>query len=265
MKKLTLKEHKKVLVEILNFMTKKSLENNINYSLIGGSLIGSIRHKGIIPWDDDIDVVLMPEEYEKLIKILSVDEGEYKLLEPGKKGYFYPFAKLVDTRTMLNEKVTKNIPEYGSYVDIFQYHYVSNNLILRFIHYKILILVKMFLASTTLSDQEIKNEKNILKKIRNRVASIIGMPHLMKMYLSLCNKKKKTNYIITNWPTYGFKKEIQKAKSLRKYEMVEFEGIKAMITSDYDEVLTTTFGDYMKLPPESQRKTHHEMEVYWRD
>ena len=70
MKKIELPEQKKLLVEMLKYITDICDKYNIKYSLIGGSLIGAIRHKGIIPWDDDIDIILMPEEYDKLINAL---------------------------------------------------------------------------------------------------------------------------------------------------------------------------------------------------
>ena len=66
MKKIELKEQKKIMIELLEYFDKVCRENNIKYSLIGGSLIGAIRHKGIIPWDDDIDVILSKNEYLKL-------------------------------------------------------------------------------------------------------------------------------------------------------------------------------------------------------
>ena len=77
MKKISIKEQQLLLIEMLDYITKICDKNNINYSLIGGSLIGAIRHKGMIPWDDDIDIILMPNEYEKLIDILKKKNDKY--------------------------------------------------------------------------------------------------------------------------------------------------------------------------------------------
>ena len=81
MKKINIVEQKKIMVEILAYFDKVCRQNNINYSLIGGSLIGAIRHQGIIPWDDDIDVILSRDKYLKIIEILEKDDdARFKIL-----------------------------------------------------------------------------------------------------------------------------------------------------------------------------------------
>ena len=70
-KEITIDEQKKILIKILAYVDNICRKNNIKYSLIGGSLIGAIRHNGFIPWDDDIDIILMPKEYKKLICALK--------------------------------------------------------------------------------------------------------------------------------------------------------------------------------------------------
>ena len=80
MEKINIVEQKKIMVEILAYFDKVCRQNNINYSLIGGSLIGAIRHQGIIPWDDDIDVILSRDNYLKIIEILEKDDdARFKL------------------------------------------------------------------------------------------------------------------------------------------------------------------------------------------
>ena len=74
MKELTSKEHKETLIKMLDFINKICVKNNINYTLIGGSLIGAVRHKGIIPWDDDIDIGLLHDDYVKLLELLRKNE-----------------------------------------------------------------------------------------------------------------------------------------------------------------------------------------------
>ena len=265
MRKIYLNEQKDIIINMLDYIDKICDEHSINYSLIGGSLIGAIRHKGFIPWDDDIDIILLPNEYKKLIDLLS-ESNDYLLLEPNNNDdYFYPFAKLISCETVLIENRVKRINNYGVYLDIFQYHYVSNNKLLRFIHYKSLVFIKVLLTASVLLDEEVKKEKNFLKKLRNFVARKIGTRKLKKKYLSLCNSKKETNYILANWPCYGFKQEIQKASDFKHFKKVKFETIKALITTDYDQILKTTFNDYMKLPPKNQRVSNHDTKVYWRD
>lgn len=262
-KRIDLEEQKKILVELLSYIDKICEKNNIKYSLLGGSLIGAIRHKGIIPWDDDIDIVLMPDEYDKLINVLTKSNDErYKLFNPkNNKDYYYPFAKLIDTKTILREKNIKEIDNYGIYLDIFKYHYVSNNSFIRKIHYKRLFLVQTLFARTMLNP---KNEKKLKTKVIIYISKIFGTNYFKKRHIKLCSNKKNTNYLLSNWPAYGYNKEIQKANDMSKYKKVPFENIKAMITENYDELLKTTFGNYMVPPPKEKQVLKHNCEAYWK-
>ena len=261
MKKIDLPEQKKLLVEMLKYITDICDKHNIKYSLIGGSLIGAIRHKGIIPWDDDIDIILMPEEYDKLINALENTNHYYKLYHPNDNNYLYPFAKLVDTRTILKEKNIKTANDMGVYVDIFKYHYVSNNNFLRKMHYKRLFFIQTMFARAMLYPKDIKNIKS---KIIVILANIFGPRYFKRRHMHICNKVKPTNYILSNWPAYGYLKEIQDARSYTEYKKVPFEKIQAYITKDYDKVLRTTFNDYMTLPPKEKRVAKHDTEIYWK-
>ena len=103
-RKISATEQQTILLDILKFLDHTCRKNNINYSLINGSLLGAIRHHGFIPWDDDIDVILTRENYVKLKKILDKETGQFQTLKPGKGGEKYPFIKLIDIRTHAIEK-----------------------------------------------------------------------------------------------------------------------------------------------------------------
>ena len=98
MNKVSLNEIKKIELELLALLDKICRENDIEYSLGGGSLLGSVRHKGFIPWDDDIDVMLTRKNYDKLIKILSCQD-EAELWHYSIKETFQPYAKLCHKQT----------------------------------------------------------------------------------------------------------------------------------------------------------------------
>lgn len=263
MKKIDLPEQKKLLIELLKYITDICQENDIKYSLLGGSLIGAVRHEGIIPWDDDVDIVLMPDEYQKLIKVLSEkNHAYYFLMNPEtNKDYYYPFAKLIDTRTTLIENGIKTIPNYGVYLDIFVYHYVSKNEFIRKMHYKRLFFIQTLFARAMLNPKEMQRLKT---KIIVTIANIFGPNYFKRRHMKICRSKHKTEYILMNWPAYGYKKEIQNVASYQKYKYVKFENIKAMITEDYDTILKTTFGNYMQLPPKEKRVAKHDTQIYWR-
>ncbi len=262
MKKIELPEQKKLLIDLLKYIADVCKEENIKYSLIGGSLIGAIRHKGIIPWDDDVDMILMPEEYDKLIKALENKDHYYKVYNPEtNKDYLYPFAKLVDTRTILKENNTKQGCDMGVYVDIFKYHYVSNNNFIRKLHYKRLFFIQTMFARAMLYPKNIKNLKSKMIVI---FANIFGPRYFKRRHMHICNKVKPTNYILSNWPAYGYEGETHHVSSYKEYKIVPFENIKVSITTDYDNVLTKAYGNYMALPPKEKRVTKHDTEIYWK-
>ena len=101
MKLMNDKEFKKELVNILVEFDKICSDNNIDYSLIGGSLIGAIRHKGIIPWDDDIDVIMTKENYDKLLSIVdNYKDNDICFINNNiNSEYYYPFLKMINKKT----------------------------------------------------------------------------------------------------------------------------------------------------------------------
>ena len=259
-------EYKKILIDLLEYIDDICRKNNIKYSLIGGSMIGAVREKGIIPWDDDIDIILIRSEYDRLIKLLEQSNNKkYKLFNnENNDSYYYPFAKLINTDTLLEEKNVKKIDGYGAYIDIFTYNYVPNNNLLRKIHYSILDKLKRCIG---ISVSITRNNKNKLKNIIYKLIKRIGYKKIISLYnkvFNLYSNKKNSKYIVSNWVAYGYDKEIQKSSNFKEFMDCEFSGINAMITKDYDEILTTTFGDYMIPTPPKDKKTSHNIEAYWK-
>ena len=109
-KKITKEEMKKIQINILDDVSKFCDENNIKYWIDCGTLLGAIRHKGYIPWDDDIDIGMLREDYDKFIKLYNSKKSKYKLkcIELDKT-YEYPFGKVIDTDTILYEPDEKGI------------------------------------------------------------------------------------------------------------------------------------------------------------
>lgn len=265
MKQITKKEHNEVLIGILKYIDEVCRENNIKYTLIGGSLIGTIRHQGIIPWDDDIDIALIKSEYDKLIEVLKKSTNEqYKLLNHStNSSYYMNFSKIIDLRTSLKEECCNDISDYGIYVDIFCYYNTPNNKILRNIHGSILKFEKNLL---TTSYKE-KKYNNILFNIGAFIARFIGSNFwyiLLNKTQNLYNKNNKSKYVVSNWMCYSLKKEIKERDLFKKYKYSKFENIDVMIIEKYDKFLRGTFGDYMQLPPEEKRVAHQIENEYWK-
>lgn len=265
MKKMNEKEFKEQLVEILKEFDKLCKQNDIKYSLIGGSLIGAIRHKGIIPWDDDIDVIMTKENYDKLLKIISSYKGNYRFINNDLNSeYYYPFLKMINPKTHIEEKYI-NIKEYGIYIDIF--HYVNlpqSKIQLKFFWYKLQFL-KLLISGYATKEIRKDDKYKVPKRIGKLISKIFGIKKIIKWYNYNINKynNKNSETIIGNWPCYKLEKEIQSKENIKEYKTCEFEKINVMIFEKYDKILKTTFGDYMIVPPKEKQKNHG-IKAYWR-
>ena len=257
-------DYKKVLVGILKYFDHLCRSNGIKYSLIGGSLIGAIRHDGIIPWDDDIDVILMPEEYEKLLKVLrSSHNSRYKALIPlDTDGYYFPFIKIIDSTTVLYEEGVKPKKDSGIFIDVFRYGYFSKREIKR--AYRKTKMLRSLLAGTIELKRDNDSIINILKNIRRiTIGKLLNYKQIIKQYEKLF-RNERAEYVMSNWPCYGAKKETHETENLQEYTNHKFEKIDVMIFKKYDILLRNTFGDYMTPPPPVDRRTNHHMTAYWK-
>lgn len=266
--KMKQEEAKMELIKMFAFFDKVCRENDIKYSLIGGSLIGAIRHKGIIPWDDDIDIILDKNNYDKLIYVFENKEFDdtYKLVNyKNDKSFFFPFSKLMNTKTKVIEHNShKKIENYGIFLDIFYYVNMPNEYKMQKKYFRSIKLINSLLSITDPKEKGINIMRRILRFSKNLIAKVIGDNRIHNIQEKNMNKylNYSCDYIVSNWPVYDMNKEIQEKKNIKEYIDADFEGIKAMIFKNYDNILKNTFGDYMKLPPEDKR-INHNMEVYW--
>ena len=120
----------------------------IRYSLLGGSSLGAIRHKGFIPWDDDFDVILLPEDYEKLLQNLtSFQDRNYFFLREGEKHYEMPFSKIMSRNLIFKEYNLKKQKFSGLYIDIMGFVYTYNYFLFRYLHFvfaKLLLILFLY-------------------------------------------------------------------------------------------------------------------------
>lgn len=124
-KEIKVEELKQIQLDILKFVDKFCKENNLKYFLAYGTLLGAVRHKGYIPWDDDIDIIMFREDYEKFVTTFK--DVNYKVFatEVNSK-YPYPFAKVGDTRTYYMEEI-KDVIDTGVNIDVFPLDYLPEN------------------------------------------------------------------------------------------------------------------------------------------
>lgn len=262
-------EHKEILLQLLREFIKICNNNDIKYSLIGGSLIGVIRHGGMIPWDDDIDIILREEEFEKLEKVIkNYKNDRYKFVNyESSEDNYYPFYKFIDSDTVLEEEKIKNFEDNGVFLDIFRYIHVPDNLIKRKIFFSKIKTVRKFLISSITKKESRRKEKNIFKRLLFFYSDMIGSKKIVKKYAKLeknSNKYINSKYIMCEWPTYKFENEIMNIEDYSGYISKKFDEVDVNIFDNYDKILSTTFGNYMKLPPLEKQKNTHNLKVYYK-
>ncbi len=259
MKELSLKEHKKRMLEMLAEFNNYCIKNDIKYTLIGGSLIGAIRNNGIIPWDDDIDIILMPEEYKKLEKSIKNEPFSFRIIGYNNfEDYYNPAFKIIDDRTYVIEDGIEK--KYGAFIDIFRYNYVPDNFFFKKVYY---LKYKYMLNVIHGFSPAAKNTKSLIKKLRNVYSSKLNREKYLNRFYSFLNKhnKKKTKSVIPNSLMYPFDKELQNSAYLKEYKLITFDGVEAMISTNYDQILKKVFGDYMTPPPKEKRVGKHSLKV----
>lgn len=260
-------ELRKIQLDILKHVDAFCKQNGIKYFLSGGSMIGAVRHHGYIPWDDDIDLMLLRDDYERLISLYTKkDNSEFKLhhfkLE---KGYLKPFVKIDNSNTILEEYAEDPI-EMGVNIDIFPIDVVPNEkskqikMYKRFQLYKNLINIKIIKESTSRAWY-----KNLLVFISHQLLSFLPMKSLIKALERNAIQYKGTVSDYCGVAVWGYGvKEINLRKNWDDVMEVDFENTKAPIPCGYDNYLTSVYGNYMQLPPEEKRVSEHLFRAWWK-
>lgn len=265
-----LEEQKKIQLEILKKVKEICDSNNINFFLGGGTLLGAVRHKGYIPWDDDIDIMMMRTEYERLLEIFDKEcnDNRYKLLSYNNdKDYYYPFAKIVDLRTTILEYPYKKIENMGVYIDIFPIDFLPDD------DKKINKLYKRYKTGNRIMDAY--KVDNIEEFTQNKLKLLLKKPLrwiiqkfkfykiILKMMDGLGKKYNNTKKVACISGRY-FEKEIMPSDYISDYVFLEFEGEKFKAPIGYESYLAKHYGDYMKLPPKEKQMSNHSNVAYWR-
>lgn len=263
MTELTLTDIKVRETNLLKEFKKICEVNNIRYFLAYGTLLGGVRHKGFIPWDDDIDILMPRPDYEKLIKIFSnINNNDIEMLLNERNDlYIYPFIKLIDKNTIVKELDVNSKYESGVWIDIFPLDGLpySDREINKFFE-KILFYKKILGISLYNKHKRSKNIfKTIIKFIFIFIIKLIGNKYWLKQITKLAKKYEyEGSQFIANctWPSYGTK-EIMNRKIFDETIKVIFEKEEYDAPKEYCDYLTQIYGDYMQLPPIDKRKTNH--------
>lgn len=226
---------------------------NLKYFLMYGSLLGAVRHNGFIPWDDDLDVAMLREDYEKFIQLSSEFDKPYFLQTPyTDEEYFFSFAKLRNSNTTAMSKmfIYQNYNK-GIFIDIFPIdNFDETNADERYKRIK-------FLGMENSTYMRRKNpnldEKNILRvKNHSGIKPLDAYEEIQS--LAQCTENSNSeNVSLAVWTVYDMKRMIYKRSDFEEALYWEVEGIKVPIPCGYKNILKTLYGDYMQLPPIQER------------
>ena len=275
MKEMSLDEIKNCTLDILKWVSVFCDEHKIRWWLCGGSLLGAVRHKGFIPWDDDIDIMLPRSEYEKLFRIFP-NNGRYLFLtSENTKDFPYAYGKIIDTETIKLEPLPRKYQKIGVDIDVFPIDNFPES------------DIDSLLLCEAIANRQDKLQR-ILARFCNRSTFIktIGYnlmfsPYILLRKSGLVNVAKYIHDIQVLSQKYneeetGYKgiitiahygvKEKNESVVYEQTVNVIFEGNEFPAPIGFQTYLRRLYGqDYMQLPPIEKRVSHHSYKAFWRE
>ena len=265
MKELTLQELKEIELDILKVFDAFCKENDIKYYLSHGTLLGAIRYKKFIPWDDDIDLLIPRDDYNRMLNLFK-DTDKYHLFAFEKdQNYLYPIAKLCDMTTRKDEFGYNNGVELGVDIDLFPLDAWDDDLnkAKQEVKYIKKNMFRLGLSKLKKPDS-IHPIKRFVKGIIMIIFKMRGSKRYIKNILkaSYRTEQEGKNYLgCKAWCVYG-EKGIIPADVFADTVDIEFEGEKFPAPIGWDKYLTCLYGDYLPEPPKEKQKTHHNFVAY---
>lgn len=268
-KELTLEDIQQESKRILRIIDSFCIKSNISYSLGYGALIGAIRHKDCIPWDDDIDIIITRPNYNRLVELFNnsqiAHENNLVFFAPELGNSFFSIARICDMkRTRVRKYYQWTDAETGLWIDVFPIDSMPEDggVALRAQNDKC-----WFLCGARAPISMEYSLKRNLKTLGKKLLYCLGdRDKEIKIY----------NSMISQLPTYGStefvcnfgspyeKKDIHKRFVFDNYQRVKFGSIEASVITEYDSYLKSIYCDYMQLPPISKRvRGHTDNRYYW--
>jgi lipopolysaccharide cholinephosphotransferase len=275
MREMTLKDIQKVSLEILKDIHHFCVKNDIKYTLQGGTLLGAVRHKGFIPWDDDVDIAMPRPDYDRFMHTYQSKRG-YKLfsreLLEFKDSVYIAYSRVcdmektfVDYRNMIWTNCST-----GVWIDIFPLDGVEDDLDKRKKHFEKMYFFWNKGRRLRLTKRPFAMNKTWKKKfswLYNQIVSSFTTFKVIDSHIALCRSVKygdSNTFAQISFMSYGMK-ECHSVSVMKELVLVPFEGNYFCSMAGYDEALREKYGDYMQLPPVEKRINRHGGKYYWKE
>lgn len=276
MKKMTLQEVQQVNLEIMKDIHTFCVKNEIHYSLAYGTLIGAIRHKGFIPWDDDIDIMMPRPDFDRFSREFISEKG-YMLSSVYDDDTYVNYTRVYDDKTLVISPAKAAKHEIGVWIDIYPIDAISNDNQVSKEQFKrlrfytgIVMKWRKYLYRLEYGGF-VDKAKSFLRMMQLRITKTGGFAYWHKQILNICKENEygstdRCSSLVCMEANRDNKQEIFSVDDFSDFIIVPFEDQHFYIASGYDHILTTIFGDYMKIPPKDKQVSHiiHQWGFYWK-
>ena len=283
MNEITLDGLKKIELDMLVDIAEFCDKHNLRYYLGGGTLLGAVRHKGFIPWDDDIDINMPRPDYDIFIhKYNGYNKRYYVKAIETDESYWRTFAKVFDSRTYIVEDVIRiDKPGNAVFVDVFPIDGLPDSSIKQKVFFKEQELLNFLYHGSAWnytrsfkyrdSKSRFSGVKSAVRTLLKFIAITILYPLPTRTLIRIINNNaKKYDFndsvfigAIVDCAHGGACEKILKKNYLPRMKF-SFEGLKFYGPIGFDEYLTNLYGNYMEMPPENKRVSHHDFKAYWK-
>ena len=261
-----LKQIQKAELNILKEFIRICDKHNLRYYLVEGSLLGAVRHQGMIPWDDDIDVALFREDYERFLNIADQELRHPYILQQFShtKGYIDYIAQIADTSTCIESPYRRQVERKPLWVDIFVIDGFPSGSLLQKLRKGQLLYRKLLMMWSNMEHYVVNRAKRPLyEKILIRVGDTLHTSNFLSTDRQLKKMDRamracdaaKTSLTVNFMSEYKWR-TVFPTDWYGEGRMVPFADFTARIPNRAEDILTSIYGDYMQLPPEDQRYKH---------
>uniref|UniRef100_UPI0040483500 LicD family protein n=1 Tax=Polaribacter sp. TaxID=1920175 RepID=UPI0040483500 len=257
------KEVQSHLLVGLKYIHQLCIENNIDYYLIAGSALGAERHSGFIPWDDDVDLGLLRDDYNKLISLLIADKDPRYFLQDNstETDYCLAYAKLRINNTIYKEKYYQHVDiHHGLSIDIFPFDKVGDNQFKSKLKYFFIKIIQVLILVKYAN----YNKRGMLYALAFFPLMLLSKNSLLRLSNRLIagnNKLREFDFVVNFFGRYKFEKELVRVENFGSPKLLKFEDTFLHVPEKNREYLKNMYGDFMKIPPPHLRETHSPVEI----